>query len=1153
MALARKARSKTSASVDDLLSVMEESNNNNNLNVPGDLTKNGKWKSPAKETVSSRQRREMNAGKGIRMRSRTVSADDDTPGASSWAKEKLMEQKRLIKQHEDEMEELKKKNKEQQDKLEKSYEKINELIQINTEKSDKIETCENEKTQIIHESEDLKTQIIQLRQKIRTMQTTLENKDNTLNMCQKISEEKDVAMVDLNHMFEKEQKEKIALASQYSSKLTDQQELNKTLQREIELLKQELDRQLETSTNVKNELELELKAAQDKSQTLFDERSQYEEACQKYESEISERIRENLHIMEDYDKSKVVEHKQLSFINELTKSNQDLTTTLRKIQTEFEEIKIQLQLTKSEVVEAREHQQSAFQQLEDEKKTNRDLESNLQNGAKTINEQDQLAKKLQNEIDRLKAELAETTENLQEITNNHREVEERFTNLESETTSKSSKAQEELDDFVRRDHEQTNMLNKLVNDLEDTKHDNELKTELAKNLQSELQEIQERSRFDNENQLRTIRDLEKQVFDFTNSAEQQAGKMNKLEIENQDLSTKMIQCIENIGSLKIENGKLQSNVTQLSDANELLQSRLDDLTVSFEEKENECQDYQDKIELLEESGLTQDNIVADVTDQNEFMNAQIQDLEQEVSQLKIKIGTCVEKHSSELTQLQDNHKQNVSKLTEELNTNRHKSQSEINELLNNFNEVENELSFCQDELVNKTKELNDTRDQLTEMSNAAIAKEQKLLTDLETLNEQNENILQTEIRKFKKECDDKVMILQSNYNAEMIKLQNEFQGNMSAMKQKHEAEVKEHQEQMRSKLENEGMVASAEKEKLQEKYTKKSADYDRVRTELDTKMKSKDVELTSKSRIVNQLGRRIETQQKLIDYMMKSLEAERTKNHSSNNDVMFMLANLQSSLDDKLQQNPLAGEIYQYRQSLSSASSFQDLNHSYPQPLTNSSPRREMHHSTTEPVYSPIPSPTPSPMVEKSPHDDFNLYLRRQEHPSTKPHNQTFPSSKTQDHPLNTSSEESKLSKSLPAENVFVDHGYVSPTLHNNSTKTVYFGEQIQTIMKTFEKLESISETASPNKELNMEIWKQKIHFRLKVLEDQMDEIDDQSVTSSNSNASDSAFDKPNPLHDQPEVVFHPSTREIRELIENVNRRYKRLGRKYLNSTADEL
>ena len=48
------------------------------------------------------------------MRSRTVSAEEDFSGVSSWTKDKLMEQKGKIKAYEDEIEKLKIDNKVQQ-------------------------------------------------------------------------------------------------------------------------------------------------------------------------------------------------------------------------------------------------------------------------------------------------------------------------------------------------------------------------------------------------------------------------------------------------------------------------------------------------------------------------------------------------------------------------------------------------------------------------------------------------------------------------------------------------------------------------------------------------------------------------------------------------------------------------------------------------------------------------------------------------------------------------------------------------------------------------------------------------------------------------------------------------------------------------------
>ena len=870
-----------------------------------------------------------------------------------------------------------------------------------------------EKLEVIHECEETKSTLLLTQQKLTNLETSLVNKENTVNMYQKSSEEKDIALVDLNHTLEREQKEKTALMTRYSTQLNEQTELNRTLQRENELLKQEMDRQLETSSAVKMELEeelktvqeqcssldasrgeqdaallkhqnevkglkeeiqslaqqlqtlvdtsdqekrnheMEMKSLQEKCDTLAYERNQYEEACQKYETEISERIRENLNIMEDYDKSKVVEHKQLNFINELTKSNQDLNNNFRKLQSEFDEISIQLELTKSEVTEAKEHQNSAFTQLEDEKKKSEELQSSLGSRLQHITEQDQLSKNLHSEIERLRQCLDVTKHESEEMAREKADLTEQYDTLANEKIKKDAQSQEEIDGFVQRDQEQTQLLNKLVNDLEQTKLENSTKTEQIEKLTHDLHELHGRTQAEGESQLNTIQNMEKQLVDLTNTTGQQSGNINKLQEENRDLNNRVIESIEIIEGLKLDKGRIESDLAQYTDRSNLLQLELDELKEVYEAKCTECKDQEDKIEALEDVSEAQNNNIANLTDQNEYMASHIHDLEQEVSKLKINIGKCVEKHQAEISQLGEQRKLTVDKLREELQTTRVKSQEELNELLNNFNEVENELSFCQDELLNKSNELNETRSKLTDMTNTAMTKEQKLLQDLETLNEQNENILHCEIQKFRKECDDKVLNLEETYKTELAQLQEESQSKIESMTQEHEAALKEQTELFKIKMEDQSLIVTTEKETLQEKFTGKAAECDRIRNEMEIKMKSKEVELTSKSRIINQLGRRIETQQKLIDYMMKSLETERSRHNSTtsgtpplggsgNTDVVQLLTNLQSSLDDKLQQNPLAGEIYQYRQSLSSASSLQDLStlspHHYPQ--SSSSPIR---------------------------------------------------------------------------------------------------------------------------------------------------------------------------------------------------------------------
>ena len=145
---------------------------------------------------------------------------------------------------------------------------------------------EKERLEVIHECEATKSVLLLTQQKLNNLETSLQNKESTVNMYQKSSEEKDIALVDLNHTLEKEQKEKIALMTHYTAQLNDQTELNRTLQRENELLKQEMDRQLETSSAVKMELEEELQSVQEQCASLDAMRGEQDAARHQHQNEV---------------------------------------------------------------------------------------------------------------------------------------------------------------------------------------------------------------------------------------------------------------------------------------------------------------------------------------------------------------------------------------------------------------------------------------------------------------------------------------------------------------------------------------------------------------------------------------------------------------------------------------------------------------------------------------------------------------------------------------------------------------------------------------------------------------------------------------------------------------------------------------------------
>ena len=229
---------------------------------------------------------------------------------------------------------------------------------------------------------------------------------------------------------------------------------------------------------------------------------------------------------------------------------------------------------------------------------------------------------------------------------------------------------------------------------------------------------------------------------------------------------------------------------------------------------------------------------------------------------------------------------------------------------------------------------------------------------------------------------------------------------------------------------------------------------------------------------------------------MKSLEQERNQRGVSSKDIMVKLSNLQTQIDEKFPAN------YE-------TASTRPLT-----PLSHVS-RSELTLGITTKDEGRF-----SPFATSSPHERRVLS-------KTLP---TIHSGEQVQQYLN-SMDGNYLSQSLP-EPFCNDQGYHSPS-HETSTISFYFAEQIKAITNTFDKIERLDSTNSPTDQINLEIWKQKIHFRLKVLEDQMGDMETSSNYSSGSSGKSTERRSPpraSRLKDitATNVIFHPSTDEIR-------------------------
>lgn len=409
------------------------------------------------------------------------------------------------------------------------------------------------KSQILTESQELRLKNKQLQMKISGMEASQEKLDNSVQSLLKDIEGKNKELRELQETLDKERNEKSVLADQYVMKIQDRGEMNDTLQREVELLKAELDQQLTSSNIMKNDLEVRLRERETGLLALNEEKTKLEQACQKYETEIRDRIKENLDIMDDYDNAKAVELKQLNLINEITKSNQELTSTARKQQKELNELKAKLQEMESEIHDETKSSIETSNSLDAVEKKNQKLEEAMQQAIEALTDKDDVIARLVKHKNELEAKLQEASEASDVASMARDQYKEKLKEFENYQQQTADQFQKEKENFDKRDKEQTEFLNQLVRDLENCKEKLLEKTQMIHDIGVELTNEMDQNKSTSQSQLAIINDLKQKLIEAENQLTSKDGNIKKLSEENRYINDKLIQKLETLETLKLEN------------------------------------------------------------------------------------------------------------------------------------------------------------------------------------------------------------------------------------------------------------------------------------------------------------------------------------------------------------------------------------------------------------------------------------------------------------------------------------------------------------------------------------------------------------------------------------------------------------------------
>ena len=765
--------------------------------------------------------------------------------------------------------------------------------------------------------------------------------------------------------------------------------------------------------------------------------------------EISKAI---LQLEESNERQKVIDHE-----------NEELATKFELLEKECEEEKQSSKMVKIE--------------LEEKLKKIDDLEELLLRSNKLLRDNNVTFKEHVAEIEFKDTKLAEKIKLLEEVKKRNEEYK---SELKNKTASLDTMIEEhgtELEKFTNRDKDNRIIVNKLSENVE--------------NMETQLHELKSES------------ELLKVKHDVKLGRQQEIIKQLEYDLKQKccDLISTDDNLNENLQKLEV-----------VTKENENYKHVLDDSRLKQDEIENECNNYQDKLNMSYETNKQEGVNIRNLRVKNDELELLLKHYEKEV----VKLKELLEKQKLENEKANRTCKEEMAKTQNKFDKSRSKWQKEIDELLHNFSELENELSFSQEELAAKSEELDEIKNELRETTARFLEKERRLVRDLESLNEQNETILQNEISKFKSESDEVALEIKEANAKETNKLQNEFQAKVTSLEKRYEETKANEINNVINDNKEEIVALSAERDWVNEKLKCLTIEIENGKGKVEQNLVAKEMELASKSRTINRLGKSIETQQKLIDYVMKSLEHERHK--EKNSKIMNMLYDITTQFNHKFDNLQNDG-----------------IHNRYPSPYSSIYSNTE----NSEIMFSPPSSPITSPMANLIAQEEFIPF--RASSPERQK-NITMPmTNHGPDNIINyfNTVEHSRLSRSMP-ESYCQDLGYVSPGL-TFSTHSVYFAEQLASVSKTFSELESRTKDNPQNHELELEIWKQRIHYRLKLIEDNMSEIGTASTSESISSKASSIVSNTGNQEEYRGVTFHPSSAEIQELIGDVNKRYQTL------------
>ncbi|XP_057665093.1 restin homolog isoform X3 [Diorhabda carinulata] len=600
--------------------------------------------------------------------------------------------------------------------LKQEKEIINKQLE---EKSTNLANLINEK---FTAESNLEREMERLKMELSAKIFDLENIQDVLKTKESNSSDIEQELISLRQLLKEKETEneklnqQITINNENLEKLTSKEENYVQLQTEHELLVKELDK-LKLEAEILQSKDTEIVKLNDTIKSREEDCQMYKEKLNllKVELETSNCNLDNLKKqLEENLKSKEIELE--GYRGKLKEKEDKLdeeTAAYNELNKNYENVKVELQSTKDKSKQAIDDLDMKLKNLES---TVTEKNNQIEDLSNKIEEKDTIILSSQKELQIMKIDLESVSSNLKQYQTNLGDVESTLKKERDEIKENLKEKVKELEDVK----------NEFINNIKER----DLKIE---NLSLEL-----------DNKLKSIETLEKNIENVKEENKKIVEvKVSEFKLEEEKLLSQILEkdtqlniYLNKSDELSETIYKLNNDIENLNKINKENTNIIERFQISVQEKENLCKELDNKINIMTEKEIKNDELIkslqTDIINKNKDIETILTDKQQTDNDLK--------KENDDLKNQITLQKEEIEKLITETNNNVTKISEELTEANNRIANKTKELTEANNKIANKTEELTEANNKIAKITEELNEANNKIAKITEELNEANNKI-----------------------------------------------------------------------------------------------------------------------------------------------------------------------------------------------------------------------------------------------------------------------------------------------------------------------------------------------------------------------------------------------------------------------------